>query len=458
MNDPGSFGPFFDGESWDGWKTILKAASGLPLNAAELEFFHSIAGDRAPPTARVREFWVAAGRRAGKDAMASGVAALAAALFNQPHKLRPGERALVLCLACDRAQARIILNYIKAFFTDIPSLANMVTGDMTAEGFSLNNKVDIAVGTNSFRAVRGRPLLLGILDELAFWRDENSAKPDEELYRALSPALATLTPDSQIIGISSPYKKSGLLYKKFKDHYGKDGDVLFVKAATRQLNPTISREIVDRALANDPAAASAEWMGEFRDDIGSWLGLEVIEAAVDTGVTVRPHYPPFEYRAFCDPSGGRNDSFTCAIAHDDMGMAFLDCLVEIKPPFSPMSAISQIAAILREYRLSEVTGDRYAAEFNVEMFASCGVRYRASHRDRSLIYQDAGPLFTSGRARILDDRRLVSQFASLERKTTSMGRDKIDHGVGGHDDLANSAAGALVSVSTTDKRPRLLFA
>jgi hypothetical protein len=128
--------------------------------------------------------------------MASAVAALAAALFDQPHKLRPGERALVLCLACDRAQAKIILNYIKAYFTGIPSLAAMVQGEMTAEGFSLNNLVDIAVGTNSFRAVRGSPLLLGILDELAFWRDENSAKPDEELYRALSPALATLTPSA----------------------------------------------------------------------------------------------------------------------------------------------------------------------------------------------------------------------------------------------------------------------
>jgi hypothetical protein len=52
MNHPELFGPFFDGASWDGWKTILKAANGLPLNAAEVEFFHSIAGDRALPTGR----------------------------------------------------------------------------------------------------------------------------------------------------------------------------------------------------------------------------------------------------------------------------------------------------------------------------------------------------------------------------------------------------------------------
>jgi hypothetical protein len=51
--------------------------------------------------------------------------------------------------------------------------------------------------------------------------------------------------------------------------------------------------------------------------------------------------------------------------------------------------------------VTEVTGDRYAAEFNVEMFNAAGITYHASPRDRSAIYADAGPLFTSGCARIL---------------------------------------------------------
>jgi hypothetical protein len=457
MNDPAMFGPFFHGESWGGWRTILKSVYGLPLSDDELAFFHSIAGGRAPPTAKVREFWAVAGRRAGKDAMASAVAAFTAALFDQQHLLRGGERALVLCLACDRAQARIILNYIKSYFTDIPLLAGMVAGEMTNEGFSLRNGVDIAVGTNSFRGVRGRPILLAILDELAFWRDENSAKPDEELYRALTPSLATLSLHSMIVGISSPYRKAGLLHSKYKRHFGKDEDVLVIQAPTRALNPTIKQEIVDRAVAEDPAAASAEWLGQFRDDIGGWLTLDVIDNAVDRGVIVRAPHRANEYRAFADPSGGRGDSFTMSVAHDWQGLAVLDCVVEVAPPFDPTSAVAQIAATLREYGLSEVTGDRYAAEWVVSAFASCGINYRASDRDRSAIYSDALPLFTSGRARILDVPKLINQFASLERKTNSMGRDKIDHGPGGHDDLCNSAAGALVAASAPDRRPRILF-
>jgi hypothetical protein len=57
------------------------------------------------------------------------------------------------------------------------------------------------------------------------------------------------------------------------------------------------------------------------------------------------------------------------------------------------------------------------------------------------------PLFTSGRARLLDSKRLVTQFASLERRTSPIGKDRVDHGPGGADDLCNSAAGALVAAA-----------
>lgn len=107
--DPRLFGPFFKGESYDNWEAVLTAIYGLSLADEQLEFFKSVAGDRNPPTARVRELWIPAGRHAGKDAVANLIAAFYAALFNQQDKLRPGERALVLCLACDRAQARSFL-------------------------------------------------------------------------------------------------------------------------------------------------------------------------------------------------------------------------------------------------------------------------------------------------------------------------------------------------------------
>jgi hypothetical protein len=53
------------------------------------------------------------------------------------------------------------------------------------------------------------------------------------------------------------------------------------------------------------------------------------------------------------------------------------------------------------------------------------------------------PLLTSGRARLLDNKRLVHQLTGLERTVLPAGRERVDHPRGGHDDLSNSAAGAL---------------
>ena len=445
----GIFQPWFPGETWGNWKSVLKAMDALPMTDKEIAFFKSIAGDRDPPRHRVSEFVAVAARRTGKDSVASAIAAYAAALFDQQDKLRPGERAQVLCLACDRDQAKIVFGYIKSYFDRIPQLKAMVVRE-TANTLELNNNVDITVATNSFRSVRGKPIYLVILDEAAFMLSETSASPDTELYAALRPGMLTL-PGSRMIIISSPYRKSGLLWDRYKKCFGKNDDsTLVIQASVRELNPTISQEAIDVEVAEDPAKAVSELFGKFRDDVGGWMPSEVIEAAVDPGITVRPPQKAFRYVSFCDPSGGARDSFTAAIAHIESDIAVLDCLVEIKAPFNPTEATATIAGVLKEYGLRDTIGDRYAAAWVTDGFARQGINYKHSERDRSAIYLDSMAAFNSGRVRLLDNRRMVTQFANLERRTSPIGKDRVDHGPGGHDDLCNSAAGALVQLTFRD--------
>src|SRR5258708_37075057 len=67
LDDPTLFQPWFPGPSWNAWRVILKAAFCIPLDESELETFHALAGDRPPPERQVKELWVIAGRRAGKE-------------------------------------------------------------------------------------------------------------------------------------------------------------------------------------------------------------------------------------------------------------------------------------------------------------------------------------------------------------------------------------------------------
>ena len=52
------------------------------------------------------------------------------------------------------------------------------------------------------------------------------------------------------------------------------------------------------------------------------------------------------------------------------------------------------------------------------------------------------PLLNSGRIVLPKSDRLVNQLTGLERRVSRSGKDQIDHGPNGHDDLANAVAGA----------------
>lgn len=458
LTAPSMFGPWMSGPSWAGWRAVLKGAYAAPMTGDEHAFFRTVA-KREPPARRVKELWVVAGRRAGKDSVAS-IIATHFALGDYHARLRPGERAVVMCLAVDREQAKIVLGYIKGYFQEIPGLADLI-GRETQYGFEVGDEVEVVVATNNFRLVRGRTLVCVIFDEVAFWRSDDAANPDTETYNAARPGLATLAPDSILIGISSPYRKAGLLYSKWKAHFGRDSDdeVLVIQAPTLTLNPSLDPAIIADALAEDPAKAGAEWLAEWRDDIGAFLDRALVEAAVETGRLVRPPVAGIRYVAFCDPSGGSSDSMTLAIAHaDGAGAArtgVLDCLVERTAPFNPTEVAAEMASTLKTYGLKQVEGDRYAAQWVVSAFQSNGITYKHSERDRSAIYLDAIPLFTSGRASLLDIKKLVAQFANLERRTSSSGKDRIDHSPGAHDDCANAAAGAL-TLAAGGKQPLIV--
>jgi hypothetical protein len=451
MDDPHLFREWFKGKSWDGWRTVLKAAYALPMTKHERGFFERVA-KRSPPKRRVKELWVVAGRRAGKDSVASLIAAHSAASFDRQEQLRRGERALVMCLACDRDQSKIVLGYTRSYFEQIPMLNSMVT-KATGNGLELQNRVDIVVATNSFRAVRGRAILAPTFDEVAFWRDERSAKPDEETYRAVIPGMATLT-DAMLVGISTPYRRNGLLYRKWKRYFGRDDDdVLVIQAPSIVLNPTLDQKLIDAALEEDAAAAAAEWLAQWRKDVEAFVSEEVVEAAIVGGRFELPPTSGVTYVGFVDPSGGSKDSMTLAIAHRDRQQrVVLDAIREVRPPFQPDTVTQDFASLLKTYKCRKVQGDRYGGEWPRERFKSHGVQYEVAEQPKSDIYRDLLPALNSGKCELLDVQRLSLQLCGLERRTRVGGKDLYDHAPGAYDDVANAAAGALVMALNASKQ------
>ncbi|BCG80089.1 hypothetical protein [Mesorhizobium sp. 113-3-3] len=441
---------FKNRDNYASWFAFLAAFFGLPMSEDQLATFKHHTGRTEAPTEAGSEAWLIVGRRGGKSFVMALVAVFLACFFDYRQYLAPGEKATVLVIAADRRQARTIIRYIKAMLTGIPSLALLIDRE-TADSFDLTNSVTIEVGTASFRSTRGYSYAAVLCDEIAFWRTDDAAEPDFAILDAIRPGMATIH-TSMLLCASSPYARRGALWDAYRRHWGKDGAPLVWKATTREMNPTVRQSVVDAALERDHAAASAEWLAEWRSDIEAFVTREVVEACVSLNVTERAP-AGMMYKAFVDPSGGSNDSMTLAIGHRADGKAVLDATRERKPPFSPESVVADFAALLQNYGISSVTGDRYAGEWPREQFRKHGITYRVADKPRSDLYRDLLPLLNSGSVDLLDDDKLINQIVGLERRVARGGRESIDHGPGGHDDLANSVAGVVEMLNPGRQAP-----
>jgi hypothetical protein len=426
---------------WSVWRAVLRASFGLSLLDDELALFHSVAGDRAPPSNRVRELWAVVGRRGGKSRMAAALAVFVACFTK--HKLAPGEVGHVLVLVASRDQARVVFLYVLGFLEASPVLRQEID-NITQTEIRLKSGIVLGTHANSFKTIRGRTLLAVIFDEISSWRDELSATPDVEVYRAALPSL--MTTQGMLIAISTPYRKTGLLYTKHRDHFGVDGDdVLVVQGPSTSFNPTLSAESIEAAVADDPEGARAEWEATFRIGIDAFLPDDVIDAAIDHDrpLEIAPA-SGFQFRAFCDPSGGRHDAMTICIGHRSKtkgGSFIADVIRAIRPPFDPKHATAEFATLLKQYRINKVVGDRYSAEWVVSAFKENGIGYEASEKSKSDLYLEALPLFTRGIVSIPNLPPLIRELRLLERQTHRGGKDNVDHPKRGSDDLANALCG-----------------
>lgn len=443
MADPHLFSRWFaDDASWRAWRAFLAVLFGLPLDRGAAAVARKHTGRSKLPRGGVTEAWLVVGRRGGKSIILALIAVYLAVFKDWRSHLTPGERGTVMLLAADRRQARVLLRYIKSLVLDTELLRPLVERE-TQDGIDLSNRISIEVHTSNFRNVRGYTIIAALCDELAFWFDENSANPDEEVIAAVRPGMATV-PGAVLIGASSPYARRGVLWREFDRGYGRDdARALVWQGHTTSMNPSVPEAVIREAYDRDPASAAAEYGAEFRSDVSGFLDAELIAAVTRDGARELPPREGVGYKAFADPSGGRDDAFTLAIGHLEGGRQVVDLCRAWPAPFSPEAVVDEAVGVLRRYRVHEVRGDAYAAAWVREAFQSRGVRYLTADRPKGELYLEALPAFTEGSAELPDDPALTRELLSLERRTGRTGRDRVDHPPRGHDDRANAACGLL---------------
>jgi hypothetical protein len=441
IDDPLVFAKHFRGDTWGTWRVFLCALFGLPMSAEQLVVYRAHTGRTSPPSASLHEGWLICGRRSGKSFILACIAVFLAAFKDWRPFLGPGEVATLMIIAADRRQARVIMRYCLGLLRAVPMLKQLIEAQ-TAESITLRNRIVIEIHTASFRSTRGYTVVAALLDELAYWPvDEFSAAPDVEVLNAIRPGFATV-PGAILLAASSPHARRGALWDSYRKHFGKDSDPILVwQAATREMNASVPQSIIDAAVEEDPARAAAEWSAQFRSDVESFVNREAVEACVSLDVRERAPISSTRYFGFVDPSGGSADSMTLAIGHREKDVVVVDALRERRPPFSPEDVVGEFAALLASYRVTSISGDRYAGEWPKERFRDHGISYEPAQKPKSDLYRDLLPAINSRKIDLLDHPRLLTQLVGLERRIARGGRDSIDHAPGAHDDLANAVAG-----------------
>jgi Terminase large subunit, T4likevirus-type, N-terminal len=161
----GSLPRFKKLDSWSSWLVVLKAIFGLPMTADDLAIFIRHTGRVTPPEAGSKETYLVIGRRGGKSFISTCF--IACFLDFKPF-ITVGETLVVMCLARDKEQARIVFRYVKAILNHVPALRNMIA-DQRADEIELTTGITIMVKASDFGGVRGPTIACVVADEIAFW-------------------------------------------------------------------------------------------------------------------------------------------------------------------------------------------------------------------------------------------------------------------------------------------------
>ena len=169
---------------------------------------------------------------------------------------------------------------------------------------------------------------------------------------------------------------------------------------------------------------------------------ELVEAAIDRGIAVGPPQPNLHYTSFCDPAA---DRMTALLAASRTMTKVQRCSTLLSR--SRLRSIRKLPRVTSRLCSRVTTSERPQPTatpptgWSARSLATAS-RWSHSERDRSEIYLDVLPLFTAGKAQLIDNPRLAQQFYSLERRTFPTGKD------------ASTTAPVLMTIVATVQRAR----
>ena len=170
-------------------------------------------------------------------------------------------------------------------------------------------------------------------------------------------------------------------------------------------------------MKEDPAAAQADYLAEFRSDIETFINREIVEELVAMG---RYELPPMrrghgiKHSWILQGAAVRFDDFSHSSPGRSRSGYWTSSGLSILPS-TPDHVVREFAEDLRSYRVDSVTGDRFAGLWPAERFEKYGIEYetatgtRATSTGTSSRCSTPAPLFCS-------TTNMLKEICNLERE------------------------------------------
>jgi hypothetical protein len=293
------------------------------------------------------ELVLVCGRRSGKTFIASIITAYEAyklilKIDPQKHyKLPQGEEIRIVNIASTTDQALILAKAAQNRILNSKWFTPYVEGKNQSE-VRLRTKRDLELYTQEIRihgkpldihasiklqalpctarGIRGGNIIVGILDEIAHFIDNDGNRSGDQIYEALTPSVATFGLDGKIVCISSPYIKAGIFYDLYLDAVGREGDApdhnkLMFRIPTWEMNETITFEFLESEKKRNPESFDSEFGAEFSSVVSGFFRYpEKIDDCVKRDEETFLPVTNFAHYIAVDPSSSQN-GYALAMVH-----------------------------------------------------------------------------------------------------------------------------------------------
>lgn len=223
-----------------------------------------------PAIAR-RKVTAACGRDSGKTHIGALVA-LYKMMTVDLTKCGPGDVPRAIVVAPDVDTAKLTLERIVAMVEGTEEnpceLSALLVGPVTSEGFTLRRldgrlvRFEPRAASRGGKSIRGRSLVVVILDEAALFYGEGYQVNDREIVNA---AVPRLLPGALVLLLSTPWAAEGAFYKLHDANHGQPVTAIAARAHTlvmRDNDPEIAEQVALEE-AEDPDNCARERGAEF---------------------------------------------------------------------------------------------------------------------------------------------------------------------------------------------------